>query len=320
MKKYLPVAVTLGLLVILYSKVDIHALKTIYAQVNLGAILLAFVLSFAVLFLSAMSSQVFCRAMSMRIPVFSIYRINLQASYYALLFPGDVASAMSRIVKFSKQADHPNWTHREKLQAAAVLVFAERLANLAALLVILVVFSQLLVFAVSKTLLLFAVLVLLVLPIGIYLGLTYGLPRLARRSERLQGFLGAFHRAMTCVSPMTWVKALGVNLLLQVAMFVAVDLLFAKGLGLSIPWVQLAVSVGSVRVTRFIPLTVSGIGMREALYPVLLGPFGVPYELAVSFGGLGSLCVVIWAIAGALSELVGLRATRRGVHPVKPSA
>lgn len=307
MRKYLSIAITLGLLIILYSKVDVHALTALYAEANLAAIALAVLLSFIVLVLSAMSVQVFCRAMSLSIPTARIYRINVQAAYYALLFPGDVASAMSRVVKFAKYAVHPHWTHREKLEASAVLIFADRLANLAALMLILVIFSQLMALAVSKTSVMLAMLALVVVPIAGYVGLTHGLPRIPERWPRLKGFLLSLHRALTCVSPATWIKALVINMLVHAAMFIAVDLLFAKGLGLDIPWYELAVAVGCVRVARFLPLTVSGIGVREALYPLFLKPFGVPYELAVSFGSLGSLCVIVWAIMGGISELMELR-------------
>jgi glycosyltransferase 2 family protein len=63
---------------------------------------------------------------------------------------------------------------------------------------------------------------------------------------------------------------------------ILVVFLNAKALGLSVPVAALAVFVPLISLAGMLPLSVNGLGIREALYLLLFGRLGVPADAAVS--------------------------------------
>jgi glycosyltransferase 2 family protein len=63
---------------------------------------------------------------------------------------------------------------------------------------------------------------------------------------------------------------------------ILVVFLNAKALGLSVPVAALAVFVPLISLAGMLPLSVNGLGIREALYLLLFGRIGVPADAAVS--------------------------------------
>jgi glycosyltransferase 2 family protein len=63
---------------------------------------------------------------------------------------------------------------------------------------------------------------------------------------------------------------------------ILVVFLNAKALGLSVPVAALAVFVPLISLAGMLPISVNGLGIREALYLLLFGRLGVPADAAVS--------------------------------------
>ena len=63
---------------------------------------------------------------------------------------------------------------------------------------------------------------------------------------------------------------------------ILVVFLNANALGLSVPVAALAVFVPLVSLAGMLPISVNGLGIREALYLLLFGRLGVPADAAVS--------------------------------------
>jgi len=63
---------------------------------------------------------------------------------------------------------------------------------------------------------------------------------------------------------------------------ILVVFLNAKALGLSVPVAALAVFVPLISLAGMLPISVNGLGIREALYLLLFGRIGVPADAAVS--------------------------------------
>ena len=66
------------------------------------------------------------------------------------------------------------------------------------------------------------------------------------------------------------------------AVVILVVFLNANALGLSVPLAALAVFVPLISLAGMLPVSVNGLGLREALYLLLFGRIGVPADAAVS--------------------------------------
>jgi hypothetical protein len=66
------------------------------------------------------------------------------------------------------------------------------------------------------------------------------------------------------------------------AVVILVVFLNANALGLSVPVAALAVFVPLISLAGMLPVSVNGLGIREALYLLLFGRIGVPADAAVT--------------------------------------
>jgi uncharacterized protein (TIRG00374 family) len=99
------------------------------------------------------------------------------------------------------------------------------------------------------------------------------------------------------------VRALAVTLCLSfVFQFVVVGVVFlnARALDLDVPLSALAVFVPLIALAGMIPVTVNGLGVREALYILLFGQLGAPTELAVSLALLFLAVTFVASLPGGL--------------------
>jgi uncharacterized membrane protein YbhN (UPF0104 family) len=79
----------------------------------------------------------------------------------------------------------------------------------------------------------------------------------------------------------------------------------ATRLGLEIPWAVLLVVVTTVELVRFIPVTIQGIGLREAAFATLCGAFGYAHETGFVVGAVAYLALSVALVAtGALGALM----------------
>jgi uncharacterized membrane protein YbhN (UPF0104 family) len=86
----------------------------------------------------------------------------------------------------------------------------------------------------------------------------------------------------------------------------------ARALALDIPWPFFFVFVPMVNIAGMLPISVSGVGVREACYWYFLGLVGVGREPAIAYGLLSSAIVLVGGLAGAPTLLMGLRVRREG--------
>jgi uncharacterized membrane protein YbhN (UPF0104 family) len=58
----------------------------------------------------------------------------------------------------------------------------------------------------------------------------------------------------------------------------------AHGLGLSVGWAAMLAFMPAVAIAQVLPLSIGGLGIREAAFVVFLHPLGVPSGQAVALG------------------------------------
>ncbi len=89
----------------------------------------------------------------------------------------------------------------------------------------------------------------------------------------------------------------------------------AHAIGLSVPMTPLLIATTTVSLATAMPISVSGIGVREASLPLLLAADGVPRELAFTLGLVWSIIVVAVGLIGGPIHLLRQRSS---VHDSQP--
>jgi hypothetical protein len=120
--------------------------------------------------------------------------------------------------------------------------------------------------------------------------------------------------------PLAVAQALGLSLLLNVACVLQV-LALAWGLGLAVPPLALSLIVPMVICISTIPITPSGLGVRENLYVWLLGvpALGVPATAALSLSLLAYAGSLFWSLVGGVVYVI-LREPEHLAEMTKPEA
>ena len=142
-------------------------------------------------------------------------------------------------------------------------------------------------------------------------GVVTALGRLPPGTEAPGSGGGAFRRRLDSarqaarqfagMSPGTAVNVLSVSLAAQ-AISTAVYVLLAEGLGIDIGWISLAWIASATAVLSMLPVTPSGIGVREGTLVFLLGRAGVPGSeaVALSLSFFACTVVLVGLIGGAV--------------------
>jgi uncharacterized protein (TIRG00374 family) len=97
-------------------------------------------------------------------------------------------------------------------------------------------------------------------------------------------------------------KALGISLLLNIVC-VLQFIVLARGMGLNIPAVALFVIVPMVTCISALPITPSGLGLRENLYVQILAALAVDPTKALSLSLLAYAGSAVWSIVGGIVYL-----------------
>lgn len=126
-----------------------------------------------------------------------------------------------------------------------------------------------------------------------------------RFKPRLEPRLAAA-RELLVVPPRVWLGWLGLSMLVQ-ATYILIWLSLARGLGLPVPPAFFFLAVPLVSLAAMLPITISGLGVREGVWIVLLRPFGVAAADAVGYSLLYFFCfAAVAALGGVWFSLAGL--------------
>jgi uncharacterized membrane protein YbhN (UPF0104 family) len=115
--------------------------------------------------------------------------------------------------------------------------------------------------------------------------------------------------------PSLMVQALGWSLIVQAGGSIAVALI-ARGIGVNLPLSIWFAVVPLIALAMVLPISISGVGVREGGLAMLLAPSGVSSEQAVAIG-------LLWFLTTILSGLVGgalFMLDRNPTHAARPAA
>ncbi len=112
--------------------------------------------------------------------------------------------------------------------------------------------------------------------------------------------------AMLRRHPEVWVRWLVLSLLVQGA-YIMAWVVLGLGLGVAVPLHYYLLAVPLVSIATMLPITLSGLGVREGAWVLLLLPFGIPAANAVAFGLVYFVCLTaVGAIGGIWFAIEGL--------------
>ncbi len=124
------------------------------------------------------------------------------------------------------------------------------------------------------------------------------LARVRQRADSLYRAIVPYRSA-----PGRLLAGVGLSFIFQ-GVVIAVVFLNARALALDVPLAAVAVFVPLVSLAGMVPVSVNGLGVREALYILLFGRIGVPVETAVSLALLYLAVTLLASLPGGLAYLM----------------
>lgn len=151
-------------------------------------------------------------------------------------------------------------------------------------------------------------LTLAVLPPALFLGLRRPLARWPRRVRRPLGrALVALRR--TARTPRASLLALGSALLIQ-GTFVLLNAWIGRSIGVDVPFAVWLLAWPLAKVAGLLPISLGGLGVRDATFAALLVPVGVPAALGVVTSLLWQSVLIAGGLVGGLTWLLLSRRAR----------
>jgi hypothetical protein len=304
-------AVGVGLLILLLSRVDLSQ-RTI--RVGADVILGVTVTGFLLLVAQAVSALRWREILGGTAPSWAyLFRLYLIGNFFSLFLPTSIGGDAVRAVAASRALPATS--------AAVTSVVVDRLIGVAALL-----FYLLLGLAVAPAMVLRVgaaaewsipapTVVGAIVASGL-IGVVAALSLLRRPAvrRRLEPAYGLLRRLWA--SPRDMTAIVGLGLVVQ-GLYIVAWALLASALGLNLPPALFVAAVPVVSLLAMLPVSLSGIGVREGAWLLLLAPFGiaaadaVAYSLVffVSFALVGAVGGVVYSMLGTAPRAMPLETT-----------
>jgi len=279
---------TISLTAILFilSRINLGEFAKVFFSASPPLFLLAFLFAVFVWVLNTRKWQLLLLTLGVKYNFNKLLKLNFVALYYSLFLPGQVSGEVVKGLKLIR-------SNKEDAHNILTSIIMDRITGLFALVLIallgLVVVSSP---GVNHRLILLAVIVLFGLTIFFFLILNNRIAVLLKRLS-LPVFMAANlrrHLYLTWETFRSYKKDLsslgkvfGYSLLFQLLATV-INYLVCLSLEVAIPFLALLWIVATVSLLQMLPISISGIGVREGSFVFLLGQYGVgaPEALAVS--------------------------------------
>lgn len=302
---------TLALYGAIFYKIDIHNVWARLQTADLGWVALAVVTYIAGQWLSAYKWWLLLRPVKLVVPYLRVVGFYFVGMFFNIFLPTIVGGDAVKAIVLARETG--------AVARATMSVFMERNVGLFALLTIATIAAA---FAppvivmrlslLSLTLLLFAGFVVANLVITNphayrlvdYLIAMTPLARVRSRASSLYEAVVPYRSAAGVIS-----ASVGVSFVFQ-AIVILVVFLSAKALAHDVPVSALAVFVPLISLAGMLPISVNGLGIREALYALLFGQIGIPADVAVSMALLYAVVTLTASLPGGIVTLLQRRPDR----------
>src|SRR5688500_2582965 len=294
-------AVSIALLWVLFSRVDLSRLWSLARQASPWWLAAALVLYLAMVLSSAVRWGVLLRAQQVRLPFSFLTQSFLVATFFNNFLPSNIGGDVVRITDTAPEAGSKT--------LATTVVLVDRALGLTALLVVAAVGA----FVASLTgidmpgsrwlwlacaALIASAIFVIAMPdfVGHLLAPVRALnkPWLTERAQRLEEAVLRFGKA-----PAVLAGAFGAAIVVQVTI-VAFYLLTAKGLSVPLPLLLGVVLIPVSLAVQMAPISINGFGVREAVFAFFFRRFGLPADAAVALSLVSTGMVMGLSLIGGL--------------------
>jgi glycosyltransferase 2 family protein len=269
--------VSLSLMALLLYSVDLPKMKGTFLSADLSFLAVSVCLSFAAWLIATIKWQRLLAALGEHPSYGDLLSLNFISIFYSFFLPGQIGGEIAKGIRFASAGG--------KARHAIASITAERLTGL--LVMLFMAAGSIFYENPYVNLLGWCILgISLVACVCVFL----------MGSKRLQGqpivlrlvpARGTISRLVTCFEPyyqkpLSILEALLFSLVFQF-LVVLIDYLVCLSLSIRIPFFTLVWIVAIVGILRALPISISGIGVREGGYVLLLGSYGVSSSQALSF-------------------------------------
>jgi len=296
--------VSIGLLALLFSRVDVSRLWGVARNASLGWLAFALLLYLAMLLASALRWGVLLRAQHVRLPFSFLTQSFLVATFFNNFLPSNIGGDVIRIADSAKAAG-------SKTLATTVVLIDRGLGVLGLALIAATgatIMQRMAVGPVGPG----------ILWAGFGLGAIIATPALLMPEAvtKLLQPLRVFHRewvderiekltyALTRFKETpTALAACFAGAVVVQAILVLFYVAIARSMNIPIGFAELAVIVPVSFIVQMVPLSVNGFGIREATFGFYFTRLGLPLESALVVSFVGAALIMLFSLSGGIAYL-----------------
>jgi len=296
--------VSIGLLALLFSRVDVSRLWGVARKASLGWLAFALLLYLAMLLASALRWGVLLRAQHVRLPFSFLTQSFLVATFFNNFLPSNIGGDVIRIADSAKAAG-------SKTLATTVVLIDRGLGVLGLALIAATgatIMQRMAVGPVGPG----------ILWAGFGLGAIVATPALLMPEAvtKLLQPLRVFHREWVDerIEKLTYaltrfketpaaLAACFAGAVVVQAILVLFYVAIARSMNIPIGFAELAVIVPVSFIVQMVPLSVNGFGIREATFGFYFTRLGLPLESALVVSFVGAALIMLFSLSGGVAYL-----------------
>jgi hypothetical protein len=282
------------IVVFLLARADVHALAHSLTRARAGEVALAFLVLLAGLVVNAFRWQLFLRPLGLALPAPALLRLTFVGTFFNAFLPTGFGGDAYKSFRLRGRAG---------LAPPLATAVLDRMAGLAGLALLGLAGCAWRLAAGRGDRVIVAA---LILGIGVLAGSTVALwlaPKWSSAdhttgvTSRFRMFGQAFASAGREPQAVRWGTVVGV---VSAVLLVAVNALLADSLRISLPVAALPAMVLIATLTTVLPLSINGLGFREAAYVWCLATYGIGHDRALAFA------LLVLAVTLASSAMGGI--------------
>ncbi|MCJ7695879.1 MAG: flippase-like domain-containing protein [Anaerolineaceae bacterium] len=299
---------TIVVLILLFNSINLSNLTQFLSSIKIWPLLFSLLITFLMRFLWAYQISITQAPMDMHFSVYAIFRIQMIATFYSLVLPGDLLAGGVSWYKLSQP-------ERKYIEAGALLIFF-RLVQISCLVfigLIVALWDPQIGSPEFRTLIIFGLLSIILMWILFFSNqVTRIFDFIVNKVNGNASFLKSFYETVEkFLNTILKFRALGVKRLLFVfglslfAQFLGLVYFFslARAVDIQLPFFVIGWISTFVTIIQMIPISIAGLGIREASYAVLLNEYGISPEQAISFSITIFAVFIIVGLVGGVFEL-----------------
>lgn len=299
--KYIRLIISALLFIIVLSFLKWNDIGNAILKSNIKILIFAFCLHIIGLLISVVRWDVLLRAVSIEKSIGKLLIIYWVSLFYNLFLPTSIGGDLVRVYDLNRSTG--------KLEGSIASVVMDRLTGMIVLLFIALGAMVLNVRLYNQNLLLWTIIFLVCFIIFFFILifsssrklLYYFIPSkiLGFIQKKMEQVLNAFSYYRTNMRVLVIALIWGIMLQLNVIFYYY---LIGRSLGIKLDFVHYCVAVPIIQVITLIPVSLSGVGVREAATITIFAVYNVSSELAFSLSILGFILALIFNAFGGLFQ------------------